>query len=124
MRLRDLYETNTTVTPKRLKNTLPPTYTMPSLINSNGYPQYRHMLALGVALAVERGEVEMAANSMWNQQQTVICYTPEEEEILRLANKLMGVDSANEITGKKSIEPDWVNKVSVSSVKRHSMDSE
>jgi hypothetical protein len=82
------------------------------------------MLALGVALAVERGEVEMAANSMWNQQQTVICYTPEEEEILRLANKLMGVDSANEITGKKSIEPDWVNKVSVSSVKRQSMDSE
>jgi hypothetical protein len=123
MRLRDLYEDKVAATPKRLKKTLPPTFMMTGLQNSNGYPQYRHGLALAVALAVERGEVEFDQSSMWNQNQTVICYTPQEEEILRLANKLVGA-TATTVTGKKSQEPDWVNHVSVTSGNRPSMDSE
>ena len=122
MRLRDLYEDKVAPTPKRLKNTLPPTFMMPTLQNSNGYPQYRHGLALAVALAVERGEVEFDQASMWNQNQTVICYTPEEEEILRLANKLVGAPSV-EVTTKRSQESDWVNKVSITNSKIPSIDS-
>jgi len=123
MRLRDLYEDAVAPTPKRLKNTLPPTFMMTTLPNSNGYPQYRHGLALAVALAVERGEVDFDKASMWNQNQTVICYTPQEEEILRLANKLIGAP-ATPVSTQRSQESDWVNKVSVTSRSRPSMDSE
>lgn len=113
MRLHELFEQEfrTAETPSRLKNTLPPTYMVPQLVNSNGYPQYRHGLALATALAVERGDVAYDQQSMWNQTQTVICYTPAELEILKLADKLMGVSTKN-VTTTPSQEPPWVNKTS------------
>jgi hypothetical protein len=113
MRLHDLYEQEfrAAKTPNRLKATLPPTYMVPALVNSNGYPQYRHGLAMAAALAAEKGEVEWDPQSMWNQTQTVICYAPEELEILNAANKLMGVKGVS-VTSSESHEPDWVNNKS------------
>jgi hypothetical protein len=113
MRLYDLLEQEfkSAETPSRLRNTLPPMVILPELVNSNGYPQYRHGLALATALAVENGEVEYDQQSMWNQSETVICYTPQERDILEKANKLMGV-KGKPITSSRSCEPDWVNKKS------------
>jgi hypothetical protein len=95
---------------KDLTNTLPPTNVMPSLMNSNGYPQYRHQLAMGVALAVERGEVEFSPESAMNQMQTVICYSPQEQEILDLTNKMMGVSGSTKLSKTPSKEPNWIQK--------------
>ena len=121
MRLSDLYEGfKTPKTPSRLQNTLPPTYMMPALVNSNGYPQYRHGLALATALAVENGDVAYDQQSMWNQNQTVICYAPEELEILKKANKLMGVKAVG-VTTTPSHEPDWVNTTSPLKQNTHSL---
>lgn len=114
MRLRDLLEGSELKSAKLhsdLANTLPPMFVMPQMQNSNGYVQYRHALALGVALAVERGEVEFDQQSAMNQMQTVICYTPQEQEILELTNKLMGV-TGKQLSRTPSQEPDFVNKVS------------
>ena len=115
MRLSDLLEAAGTLKSAKLRKdlvkTLPPTTVMPDMQNSNGYTQYRHSLALGVALAVDRGEVEFDQQSAMNQMQTVICYTPQEQEILSLANKLMGVKGV-QLSTTPSHEPDFVNKVS------------
>lgn len=73
--------------------------------------QYRHNIALAAALAYERGETGYNIPTTWNENQSTVCYTPEEEHILKLANKLMGVKE-KEITHTKSQEPDWVFKTS------------
>jgi hypothetical protein len=114
MRLRDLVEDYHPEGPPLrhdLKHTLSPSYIMPLLKNHDTYMQYRHHVALAAALSHERGETDYDISSTWNENQSTVCYTPEEENILRLANKLMGV-GRKEITHTKSQEPDWVQKTS------------
>lgn len=66
---------------------------------------------MATALAVENGDVDYDQQSMWNQTQTVICYTDAERRILDLANKLMGVDIVS-VSDGKSHELDFVHKTS------------
>lgn len=109
MRLRDLYE-GLHAAPLRsdLTDTLPPTYVIPDLQNNDSYVQYRYLVALAAAEAIEKGEVGMAQESTWNEMTSVVCYTPAEEIIVKDANKHMGV-FGKKISKTPSKEPTWVN---------------
>jgi len=63
-----------------LHNTMPPTFIMPSLQNNDSYMQYRYVIALAAARAIENGDVQMDQLSTWNENQAVVCYAPEEQE--------------------------------------------
>jgi len=104
MRLIDLFEEYTTPKLKpSLKSTLPPTVTVPSLPNSNGYDQYRYLLNMAAAEAVSKGEVVIDQESVFNQSITMVCYAPEEMDIINKTDKLMGV-THNILTASKSKE--------------------
>lgn len=111
MRLRDLLETSTPGLEPDIEDTLPPTMIMPELINSDTYRQYRYVVALAAAGAVAKGEVEFDPNSTWNESLSALAYTPQELEIIQLANKMMGVKGIM-VSKSKSHEPDHVHAVS------------
>ena len=111
MRLRDLLETSTPGLEPDIEDTLPPTMIMPELINSDTYRQYRYVVALAAAGAVAKGEVEFDPNSTWNESLSALAYTPQELEIIQLANKMMGVQGVM-VSKSKSHEPDHVHTVS------------
>jgi hypothetical protein len=113
MRVKELLEHMTEGPPLRkdLQHTLSPTYIMPKLKNHDTYSQYRHNIALAAALAVKRGESNYHEASTFNQNQTTVCYTPQEKEILDLANDMVQVYD-KKVSGTPSQEPDWVQKTS------------
>jgi len=111
MRLRDLLETSIPGLEPDIEDTLPPTMIIPELINSDTYRQYRYVVALAAAGAVAKGEVEFNANSTWNESLSALAYTPQELEIIELANKMMGVQGVM-VSKSKSHEPDHVHSVS------------
>lgn len=94
-----------------IENTISPTMTMPELVNSDTYKQYRYSLALAAARAVLAGDVEFSAESAWNEALTGIAYTPEELEIFKLANQMMGVNGVM-LSVSPPTEPDDTYKVS------------
>lgn len=94
-----------------IENTLSPTMTVPELINSDTYKQYRYSLALAAARAVAAGEVKFDAMSAWNEALTGVAYTPAELEIFQLANKMMGVKGVM-LSKTPPTEPDDTNKTS------------
>jgi hypothetical protein len=88
-----------------IENTISPTMSMPDLVNSDTYRQYRYALALAAAKAVAAGEVGFDAASAWNEALTGVAYAPQELEIFDLANKLMGVHGVM-LSRSPSKEPD------------------
>lgn len=109
MKLVDLFEQLQPVPLRKdFASTLPPTYVMPELQNNDSYQQYRYVVALGAAEAIKRGEIEMAQESTWNENTSVVCYTPAEEAIVQAANRHMGVEG-KKISTTPSSEPPWVN---------------
>ena len=111
MRLRDLLEASAPGLDPDVEDTLPPTMILPELINSDTYKQYRYVVALAAAGAVAKGEVEFDPNSTWNESLSALAYTPQELEIIQLANKMMGVQGVM-VSKSKSHEPDHVHSVS------------
>lgn len=112
MKLADLFEQLHPVPLRKdLTSTLPPAVTIPELQNNDTYAQYRYLVALATAEAIDRGEIEMAQASPWNENTSVVCYTPQEEVIVKKANKHMGVSSKS-LSKTSSQEPNWVNKSS------------
>lgn len=93
-----------------VKDTLPSTYIIPDLENTDPYKQYRYVVALASANAVKNKEVSMDQESAWNENTAVICYTPQ-EEIMNKANKLLGLKKKL-ISTKTSKEPPFVNTLS------------
>lgn len=110
MRLIDLFEDAFTPIALRgeVQNALPATYVMPELKNTDSYQQYRYIIALAAAESVTAGDVDMPQESAWNENTAVVCYTPAEQEIVKKANKHMGV-SGKLIAGEKSKELASVN---------------
>ena len=94
-----------------VKDTLPATYIMPQLQNTDPYRQYRYVIALASAKSIESNDVTMEQESAWNESMAAICYTPEEEQIVKLANKHLNLKSEL-ISTSRSEEPKFVNKVS------------
>lgn len=107
MKLCDLFEQNTL--PIDLQDSLPPTFVIPELKSSDAYMQYRHSVAMAAANATHPTKPEK--ESVWGENQTVICYTPQEKEILDKANHTMGVQ-AIAIAPSPSHESSYINKKS------------
>lgn len=94
-----------------VENTISPTMTIPELINSDTYKQYRYSLALAAARAVANGDIEFDAMSAWNEALTGVAYTEQDMETFRLANKLMGVNGVM-LSKSPPTEPDDTNTTS------------
>lgn len=109
MKLSDLFEQQNI--PADVKDSLPPTYVMPKLQNSDYYKQYRHLVALAAARSKQEKGESLSPESVWGENQAVICYTKADQETLKLANKIMGVTS-EAISDTPSHEPSTTNKVS------------
>ena len=92
---------------------LPGAFVLPGLQNSDAYKQYRYGLALASAAAEREGHDKepFERASPWAENLAVIGYTSHEEEIIRLAAKMMGVD-VKEIAPAQSQECPDVNKAS------------
>jgi len=94
-----------------VKDTLPPTVVIPDLQNNDIYTQYRYLVAMASVKAIENGDVQMDQESAWNENISVVCYTPEEEEIAASASRMMGVTN-KKISTTKSQESKTVNTTS------------
>jgi hypothetical protein len=94
-----------------IKNTMNSTTIIPELVSSDAYKQYRYTLALAAAKAVAAGEISFDALSAWNESMTAVAYTPAEEEIIEMANKLMDVTGVK-LSDGPSMEPDDTNTAS------------
>ena len=105
--MRDLIlicEQNTGSLAPAVSDTLPATYVIPQLKNNDFYTQYRYGMALAAAAASADPNVHFERESAFGENMTLISYTPEEQRIIELAAKLMGV-SAKLISTPKSEEP-------------------
>lgn len=104
MRLKDLLEANISPLRTDIEATLPPTVTIPELVNTDPYKQYRYIIALASARAVADQEVEFDEQSAWNESLTAVAYTDTELETIEMANKLMGVTGVM-LSKSRSREP-------------------
>ena len=111
MRLRDLQEAAAPGLAPAVRSTISPTMTIPELVNSDTYKQYRYTLALAAARSVAAGDVEFNAESTWNESLAAVAYTDEELQTIKMANKLMNVHGLM-ISDTPSSEPDGTGTVS------------
>lgn len=113
MKLIDLLENGTSYKIRAdIQNSLPPTFVIPELQNSDAYRQYRHSVALAAARSTKDSNNHVDSEVAWGQDQSVICYTPEDIETLEIANKLMGVTSvpltntaSKELNTRQTVSP-------------------
>jgi hypothetical protein len=110
-------------TPKKVRDRaadpLPGVYVQRQLRNTDTYMQYRMGLALAAARADQAGEVKFSQESSWAENFINVMWSPEDEETIMLASKLMGV-TPTAITDKKSREPKTTHSTSpVATAKRN-----
>jgi len=91
---------------------LPGVWVQRELRNTDPYMQYRYGLAMAAARADAAGHVEFQQESAWAENLTIVGYTPEDAEVVGLADKLMGV-TATRIADDASRESTEVNTQSV-----------
>ena len=89
----------------QVTNSLPGAFVQRDLRNTDPYMQYRYAIALAGARANKEAHVEFEQESAWAENLTIVTLTPEEEETIRLADKLIGV-KASRIASKGSTETD------------------
>jgi len=98
---------------------LPGVWVQRQLRNTDPYMQYRYGIAIAAARADAAGHVEFEQESPWAENLTIIGYTPEDAEVVKMADKLMGVN-ATRIADDSSREPKDTNNTSpVASPKRN-----
>lgn len=90
---------------------LPGVFVQKQLRNTDPYMQYRYALAMAAARAHKEYGVEFEQESSWAENLTQVMYTPEDEETIQLASKLMGV-KATRITDNSSHESKTVSVTS------------
>ncbi len=86
---------------------LPGVFVQKDLRNTDPYMQYRYALAVAAARAHKEYGVHFEQESQWAENLTQVMYTPEDEETIKMASKLMGV-KATKITDNTSHEPSGV----------------
>ena len=93
---------------------LPDTISLTDLKNTDPYMQYRMGLAIAAARARDQNLIpEFSETTAWGENVVVTAYTPEDEETLQLALKLMpGKNAQCQISSKKSTEDPSVYKQS------------
>ena len=92
----------------RKSDPLPGVFVQHQLRNTDPYMQYRLGMAVAASRAYEKGEVEFEQESPWAENLTQIMYVPEDEETIKLASKMMGVQPTR-ITDNASHEPPNTN---------------
>ena len=98
---------------------LPGVWVQRQLRNTDPYMQYRYGLAVAAARADQAGDVSFKQESPWAENLTIVGFSPEDEEVVKLADKLMGVKGTR-IANSKSEEPADTDKVSaVAKIKRN-----
>jgi hypothetical protein len=94
-----------------MSNPLPGAFVQRSLRNTDPYMQYRYGVALAGSRAHAAGEVEFKQESIWAENLGIVAYTAEDEETIKLADKMMGV-TATRIANQNSIEAPGANTLS------------
>ena len=102
----------------QVSNSLPGAFVQRDLRNTDPYMQYRYGMALAGARAKAEYNVGFEQESAWAENLALVPFAVEDEETIRLADKMMGV-TATRIASSKSTETD-VNAVStVAKIKRN-----
>lgn len=105
--------------PDRKSDPLPGVFVQRELRNTDPYMQYRYALAVAVARANKEHGVPYEQETAWAENLTQVMFTPEDEETIIMASKLMGVKPTR-ITDNSSHEPKSTNSVSpVAAVKKN-----
>jgi hypothetical protein len=94
----------------QVSNSLPGAFVQRELRNTDPYMQYRYGIALAGARANKEHEVEFEQESAWAENLSIVPFSVEDEETIKLADKMMGV-TATRIASSKSTETN-VNAVS------------
>lgn len=111
MRLKDLLEAATGSLSPEVDATISPTVSIPELVNTDPYKQYRYLVALASVRAIKDESVDFDEQSAWNEALTAIAYTKEELETIEMANKLMNVKGIM-LSKSNSHEPDTTGTTS------------
>jgi hypothetical protein len=74
-----------------VKGALPGMWVQRQLRNTDPYMQYRYGLALAAARGVQAGETEFKQESAWAENFAVVGYAKEDQELVDIADRLMGV---------------------------------
>jgi hypothetical protein len=90
---------------------LPGVWVQRQLRNTDPYMQYRYGLAMAAARADAAGDVSFEQESPWAENLTIVGFTPEDAETIRLADRMMGV-TGTRIADDASRESQSTNKVS------------
>lgn len=85
-------------------DTLPGVFVQKDLRNTDPYMQYRYGMAVAAARANRDHGVGFDQESSWAENLTQVMFTPEDEETIKLASKLFGVNPTR-ITDNASHEP-------------------
>ena len=97
-----------------VSDTLPATFKLPGFPNQDAYMQYRFGVAMAAAKHNKASNEpnEFNPESAFGRDQTVVCYTPADEEAMDAGLALMHRGGAVPISTSKSEEPNSVKKVS------------
>jgi hypothetical protein len=90
---------------KNVSDSLPGAFVQRDLRNTDPYMQYRYGVALAGARAKKEHDVGFEQESAWAENLAVVTYAKEDEETIRLADAMMGVD-ATRIASSDSKETD------------------
>jgi hypothetical protein len=90
---------------------LPGAFVQRDLRNTDPYMQYRYGLALAAGRAKAVGDVDFQQESMWAENLGIVAYSAEDEETIKLADKMMGV-TGTRIADRHSKEAPGANTVS------------
>lgn len=82
---------------------LPGVFVQRQLRNTDPYMQYRYGLAIAAARADAAGHVDFEQESPWAENLALVMWANEDEDVIKMADKLMGV-KATRITDNKSRE--------------------
>jgi hypothetical protein len=89
----------------QVSNSLPGAFVQRELRNTDPYMQYRYGIALAGARANKEHEVNFEQESAWAENLSLVPFSVEDEETIKLADKMMGV-TATRIASSKSTETD------------------
>jgi len=107
MKIRDIViENNTTPNKHTVKRSIPKILTFPHLTNTDPYVQYRFGLAIASAAAngEQREQDKFDKTSDYGEKLIMAPFTKEEEDIIKLAQKLYGAGSESEQIGTSKSE--------------------
>lgn len=97
-----------------IADTLPAAFKLPGFPNQDAYMQYRFGVAVAAAKhnKAEGGPNEFDPESAFGRDQTVVCYTEDDEEAMNAALALMARGGAVALSTNKSQEPAGIKKAS------------